>query len=86
MFGPILDKLSTSLDKLWKSNYLSPIRPPAPAAIPIWAKTGWDGINIPMVVATPDETPIMPKALPNLAVFCPERPAKAPTQHKDDER
>ena len=41
---------------------------------------------LPIVARTPVPTPIMPRALPNLAVFCEANDDNAPTQSNEEPR
>ena len=61
-----------------------PMAAPVTAVPIIWARTSGLGWRMPSVAAMPELTPIMPRALPSLAVGWADRPPSAPMQHRPE--
>lgn len=50
---------------------------------PICIMSSGLGFRRPSVAATPDDTPMIPRALPTRLVFWDDKPVSAPTQQRD---
>ncbi len=60
-----------------------PTAPPAPSKHNAWVNSGAGKFNAHKAVKTPVEIPVIPSALPILAVDCEARPVIPPIQHNE---